>query len=300
MSKKWYSTCWKNEHEILNKYINLYKSKGLQVPDDISETLIRDLINYGVEESSNGTLDDLKCYYTAYQLEIQKKIPNIFFEEKELKDFLFNTKITSLDGLKEYVKNNGEKLENDCLDLDNNGNITYKKSVTDDNYCLVYNLRIPYEKLGYTVLFYLQGEDLFVWVYHEESFYYTGFSEQYTFDDFNKREDDVKKYVYFALNFLFYIVAFPESLVDEFPEIKTLKLSDVKDRINLKIKTNKEIVETEHASRTIHFRKGHFRYLKSDYFKNKKNTWIFVHSAIVGKGTAKVLLDKDDKESKFI
>ena len=108
------------------------------------------------------------------------------------------------------------------------------------------------------------------------------------FRDHYKNDKDVT----LICNFLYYVLAFPDSLVDGKPrDAERDEFHGTSPKLTLK--TSPKIVETnsEKQSRVTHFRKGHFRTLRSDYYKKMHNKVIFVHSTIVKGTPAKTLLD---------
>lgn len=104
----------------------------------------------------------------------------------------------------------------------------------------------------------------------------------------SKKTGSIEKF-YLAMNFLFYIKAFPECVLDGVPP------SEKKNTNAKVIGTSPKVVHhttTEHGFITPHFRSGHFRHLDSDYYTNKKGQIIFVAATMV-KGRAKTVLTKD-------
>lgn len=91
-----------------------------------------------------------------------------------------------------------------------------------------------------------------------------------------------------AMNFLFYINAFPECVLDGVPQ-------GVKHNPTAKsISVSEKIVShttVEHGFVRPHFRSGYFRHLNSDYFVNCKGQVRFIASTMV-KGKAKTVISK--------
>lgn len=102
------------------------------------------------------------------------------------------------------------------------------------------------------------------------------------------KQDENKWAFNMVMNFLFYITAFPECVVDGVP-------NGVKRQAKAKvISTSEKIVShttTEHGFVRPHFRRGYFRHLESDYFVNCKGQVRFISSTMV-KGKAKTVLSK--------
>ena len=93
-----------------------------------------------------------------------------------------------------------------------------------------------------------------------------------------------------VMNFLFYINAFPECIVDGVPngvkrnpKAKSISISD-------KIISHTTV---EHGFVRPHFRSGYFRHFNSDYFVNCKGQVRFIASTMV-KGKAKTIIDKGE------
>lgn len=87
------------------------------------------------------------------------------------------------------------------------------------------------------------------------------------------------------INFLLYIQAFPQYVVDGAPDGQEINYTKHSCKI---ITTASAIIER--GSKTPHFRRGHFRLLSSERFVNKRGQIVFVHSSFVG-GSAKTVLE---------
>lgn len=114
----------------------------------------------------------------------------------------------------------------------------------------------------------------------------------YTFcvEDYDEKVNEQKWVFNMVVNFLFYIHAFPECVVDGVP-------NSVKRNPNAKtISVSEKVVShnsTEHGFVRPHFRSGYFRHLNSDYFVNCKGQVRFIQSTMV-KGRAKTVLPKEE------
>lgn len=118
-----------------------------------------------------------------------------------------------------------------------------------------------------------------------DDMYYTLCIEQ-----FDSKKSEHNWVFNLAMNFLFYINAFPECVIDGVP-------SDVKKNPKAKtISLSNKIVShttTEHGFVRPHFRSGYFRHLNSDYFVNCKGQVRFIASTMV-KGKAKTVISKGE------
>lgn len=91
-----------------------------------------------------------------------------------------------------------------------------------------------------------------------------------------------------AMNFLLYLKAHPEMIIDGAPaqEKKIPKCRQL--GVSPKVVSH---TTTEHGFVKPHFRCGHYRHLDSDYYKNKKGQVIFIESTVVN-GKAKTVLKR--------
>ena len=93
------------------------------------------------------------------------------------------------------------------------------------------------------------------------------------------------------MNFLFYITAFPDCVVDGVP-------NGVKRNPNSKVlSTSDKIIShktVEHGFVRPHFRSGYFRHFNSDWYKNCKGQVRFIASTMV-RGKAKTVINNDKK-----
>lgn len=111
----------------------------------------------------------------------------------------------------------------------------------------------------------------------------------YTFciEQYDSEKDKYNWVFNLAINFLFYIFAFPECVIDGVP-------NGVKSNPKAKVisTSNKVVSHTtnEHGFVRPHFRSGYFRHLNSDYFVNCKGQVRFIASTMV-KGKAKTVIN---------
>lgn len=93
-----------------------------------------------------------------------------------------------------------------------------------------------------------------------------------------------------AMNFLFYINAFPECVIDGVPQGAKKNPSAKVISVSDKIVTHTTV---EHGFVRPHFRSGYFRHFNSDYFVNCKGQIRFISSTMV-KGKAKTVISKEE------
>lgn len=238
---------------------------------------------------------------------------NIYFENEELESFLRDTRIKQIAGLKEYIKKNGLKV----ADIPLVHELVKDETVRDTLY-QVYNIHIPNQNFGYVFTFiYFPGYDvLYVGFIHQlDKYNKSSYAYALHTDDdlkrlssfFEKEKDSLEKTqlstITFAINFLYYILCFPEMLVNGL----TINIKDANklDHNNMYLYVSPKIVDSSKqgtsgnkrsgTSVCTHFRQGHFRFCGSDYFKEKKGQVVFVHAAIVNGNNVKTCLDKEQQ-----
>jgi len=113
----------------------------------------------------------------------------------------------------------------------------------------------------------------------------------YTFcvEEFDDKKNPNSEIYNLGLNFLFYINAFPQCVIDGVPNgVK----KNPKGKV---ISTSDKIIShttVEHGFIRPHFRSGYFRHFNSDYFVNCKGQVRFIESTMV-KGKAKTVIENN-------
>ena len=206
---------------------------------------------------------------------------HIFFLEKKLQDFLEKTPLSDLGGIRNYLYENGKNQE-----------VLYTKYNIVNN-CVLYSfgLHIPYEKNGYAFLLSLHDDDTI------ELFFSHGeqsgrISDNFYFDLIKKKDPTSIKFTNIfklAINTIAYMKCFPECVSEGVPKI-TKEREEKKSENNISLGLSTKITDTDKSQKTRvpHFRKGHFKVLRSDYFKNKKGQIIYITETMV-KGKAKTI-----------
>jgi len=122
----------------------LYKNQKKITPE-FSDDIIFSLLRHNILHSPllpDESLEKRDLLITGLELWAQdskRDLLHIFFLEKYLQDFLENTNLSDLDGIRKYLYDNGEQKQ-----------ITYTKTKGNAN-CVYYSfgLHIPNEKNGY-------------------------------------------------------------------------------------------------------------------------------------------------------
>lgn len=209
------------------------------------------------------------------------ELMHIFFLDRQLRDFLQDTQLSDIEGVKKFLYENGK--DHEVLHL-------YSREQTRH---VVYRfaLHLPYEDEGYAFSLSIE-EDNSVELYfsHGEN---GGRMADKFYKDTLKREDQIateaSKMFRLAINTIAYMKCFPDCVADGVP--KDMLEKTTPDRAgSFTVGLSDKIRDNGNSplSKIPHFRKGHFRVLHSDYFANKKGQVVFVAETMV-KGKAKTV-----------
>jgi hypothetical protein len=281
MAKKiWYSTplkfIWENLYGVQKKLTP-------EFPDEnIYAMLKRNMMN--IELSDRENLDSHKLTMSGLELwreDLQGKFLHIFFLEKYLRDFLENTSLPDLDGIKKYLYENGE--DKDVFYITTGGQTKCVK--------YTFGLHIPYETNGYAFSLELyENNTIELYFSHGDLNGLT--SDKFYIDQVRKQDEKSltsSKMFRLAVNTIAYMKCFPECVAEGVPKI-TLEKNEKRSKRNVIFSLSEKITDSDRTqgSRIPHFRKGFFRRLQSDYYTHKKGEIVFVTETMV-KGKAKTI-----------
>lgn len=279
--KNYYSKCFDIQYKAYNKLHKKLKTKEA-------------VLNYMKNNNSNVSMQDLSHQITLdvefdlFENELAGNTVHIYFQEKFLKEYLKEMEINDLQGISQYLFENGES-----------DTIVLASSKTNDSfeaksYKIYFCLHIPNETDGYCFSVQCAGNDyVFVSCIHNNRVLQVSqkINEKKESLINPKTENEIQNAEAFklAINTLSYINAFPECLIDKKPEGVVLQYSFKNKKISLKTTPQFKEFENE-INVTPHFRRGHFRRLESDRFVNKKGQIVFVKPTIVKGYNYKTLL----------
>ncbi len=213
---------------------------------------------------------------------------HIFFLDKQLKDFLETTSLSDLEGVKRFLYEKGRSRD-----------IIHLYSKTQSNHVVYqFALHLPYESEGYAFSLSLE-EDGSVELYYSLGENGGRMSDKF-YLDVNKKSDAISlthsKMFRLAINTIAYMNCFPDCVADGVPKNLFERSEDLSSK-NFTVELSEKVRENENSplSKIPHFRKGHFRFLQSDYFANKKGQIIFVTETMV-KGKAKTVSMSTDTD----
>ncbi|SFH31347.1 hypothetical protein [Pedobacter insulae] len=206
---------------------------------------------------------------------------HIFFLDKPLRDFLEETRLPDLEGIKKFLYENGE-----IRDI-----FRYYSNTQTEHFIYKFALHVPNEADGYAFSL-VSEEDGSLELYFSHGQNGGRMTDKY-YTDLNKKDDNVSlvilKMFRLALNTIAYMNCFPDCVADGVPKDLFEKSVGKTDRsISFQLSEKIKGIQDSPTSKIPHFRKGHFRVLQSDYFANKKGQIIFVAEAMV-KGKAKTV-----------
>lgn len=211
---------------------------------------------------------------------------HIFFLDKQLRSFLEETPLSDLEGIKKFLYLNGQIKP---------VNHIYANEVRDT---VIYQfaLHIPFEGEGYAFSLSLENDGSLELYYSLGT--NNGLMSNNFYSDVLKKEDNVSKThakIYrLAINTIAYMNCFPDCITNGVPH-DYFDYSENKLAKNITFQVSEKVknIEDSNISKIPHFRKGHFRLLQSDYFKNKKGEIVFVSETMV-KGKAKTIALSED------
>lgn len=209
---------------------------------------------------------------------------HIFFLENQLRNFLEDTRLPDLEGIKKFLYENGEVKEI----------FRFYNNTKTEHFIYKFALHLPNEADGYAFSLVIE-EDNSIELYFSHGLNGGRMADKY-YNDLSKETDTtsltILKMFRLALNTIAYMNCFPDCVAHGVPkDILEKHVGKANRNITLYL-SDKIKDENSSASKIPHFRKGHFRVLHSDYFANKKGQIIFVSETMV-KGKAKTVSISD-------
>lgn len=224
-----------------------------------------------------SSMDDATCCQ-MFLRDLNHELTHIYLKDENLMDFFKAVEIRDLEGIKTYIKDNGNSVV-----LNNDDYLENLTTGINFGICL----HIPKKSQGYVFAYslYDTSNELRIFVNHGMEQYHISSNEIEDKKSIVYTDQEMNEITKLAINLLSYIYCFPDCLVDGAPH-------DVKTENNHYLNISEKVVDvTEKAAAGIvipHFRRGYFKRLSSDFYKNKKGQIVFVHETIVN-GQAKTL-----------
>jgi hypothetical protein len=217
---------------------------------------------------------------------VLKKYKNYYIDSIELSNFLLETKFKKeiLSNIDNIVKNNySYKSDENNLDFFNKDTYIFSGCIHSKSFkrSIFFSITV-YEDENTAPDIHLSDGDIISGCPLSEKQLKMDMTEG------EEYKDKTFELLNFALNLIFYMDAFPENILNKPPD-------EVCDKLNFNnsktISLSNDIAEYLHENRDVspHLRRGHFRYLNSEYYKEKRFKSVFVKSSFV-KGTAKTVI----------
>lgn len=295
MSKQIFGKAFVDCYRLLNHF----RKQGLKIrtPKEMLEVMIPYELTKIREQGKQLTAYDKMAIagnYEMFAMEMQGNCIHYFIDDEYLRDFLLNTEIKDFS----FYKNLGGM----CIKYD--GAIGY--SVTDRMTEEEYQNAKEYENNYFVFCLHFKNETdapRYMLMFNNKN----GFLLGTKFDSStNDRECDslpledkkhakeivkLSENLRIGINFLFYIQAFPEVVRNGIPKgYKTEQMQGKRQTVSL---SRKIYVDSERTV-TPHFRKGHFRYLGSEWYKEKRGKTIFIDATVVNSKNNKTVGGNDD------
>lgn len=223
------------------------------------------------------SLDDATCS-ELFIRDLNHELYHIYVPEPALIDFFKKMEIRDIEGIKQYIRDNGENVvvnkNDECSELEEGINFAF----------CVHPARMKQGYVfGYTL--YVEQNELRIFINHGMEQYHISSTEIEKKNSVVYTDQEINEMTKFAINLIAYINAFPECLTEGVPH-------GVKTENNHYLKASEKVIDAleknEKGVVSPHFRRGYFKRLSSDFYKNKKGQIVFVHETIVN-GKAKTL-----------
>lgn len=259
-----------------------------QDADAFYEVAYKYAITRSTQIERQGVLLQLNLWRKDYKGEFL----HVWFEQKELYDFLQNdVELKELEDIKQYLSANGDHLK--LKDM-------YNPSNEYNFICHDIALHVPYLKEGYAFSFCLMPDNAIALFFADDDG--TGQIHEIEYSIAKSRKDEegqaVERNFRFAVNLLAYMECFPECVRDGVPVVNNETVYQSKGR-NVRLGISEKVIEDEDGQKGTkrpHFRKGYFKYLSSDFYKNKRGQIIFVRETMVKSKSKTVNLSDDERK----
>jgi hypothetical protein len=200
---------------------------------------------------------------------------HIFIESEELFNWLYDLEIKDNSFVLDFInKKKTISPLNDYVSFTDNNGLLYNLSI------IIHHKNIKYESFKYIIN--TVGDNLYTVFHMLDSMSYLSVSW---------RDTDIvfPKSFYLIFNLLFYISAFKDYLIDAPPSDIYIS-NHYKSNEKYLLKTHPTLIEPGYTS--PHFRRGHFRYLQNERYKEKRFHTVFVKSSFIHGDAKTVIEDK--------
>lgn len=252
------------------------------------------ICQYAMTHPSIEAQQAVKIQMNFWHLDYQGKLLHVWFEQKELYDFLQNdVALKELSSIKQYLSANGDHLKEQDL---------HDPSKAYDFVRYDIALHVPNLEEGYAFSFCLLFNNTIELFFVDDEG--VGRINETDYNIAKYRGDDealsIERDFRFAVNLLAYMECFPECVRNGVPSTNNETLYHSKGR-NIRLSISEKVLEDgQKGVKRPHMRKGYFKCLSSSFYKNKRGQIIFVRETMVkGKSKTVDLSDDEKKVEKF-
>lgn len=254
-------------------YNNFYKSltsNEIKKIKKMNEIEVEEYIDFQNKENAKYTIFN---NFTMPIYNIRGKIPQIFLEDEKLVEFLETTDFTNVNDLKSILDFNEKAI----INLPNRDeSICVWHTCSDDWFC--------HSRSDGNVLLLIIQNDLGTYAYPFEKIKCDMKICTLSVDDKTSKvksqiTNEVDKNIRLVVNTFAYMSAFPDMIKDGLPKGCKIEIGASSKKKTLR--TNPALIESDKGV-TPHMVRGHFKYLSSEVFTKKRNTWVFVKSYFTG------------------
>lgn len=233
-----------------------------------------------------GVIMQLNFWYKDYKGEFL----HVWFDKKELYYYLQNdVQLKELESIKQYLAVNGDHLKEKDL---------YDPSISYNYVRHDIALHVPYLKEGYAFSLCLMPDNTIAIFFADEDGVGQVHENEYNIVKLRKDETSkaVERNFRFAINLLAYMECFPECVREGVPSTNNDTEYQPKGR-NVSLGISENVIEDgQKGAKRPHMRKGYFKCLLSDFYKNKRGQIIFVRETMVRGKSKTVDMSNDEKK----
>lgn len=270
MAKKiWYSKPLTRQWDL---YLKNYKYRK-----DTVEQFFQRMLNQPNPFLSwqNGQLNSF--IWSLWYSDATKKLLHLYFADKALKEFLENVPLADLEGIGKYINENGLISEQGILQ------IKY----------FPFGIHIPYENKYKAFAFGLMNNQsnqiVLSWSVENGGAWCSESNYKELLEKDTEEAKEITKIFRLAINTIAYMEAFPECVKEGVPNFAKEEYTENSLFLEIAEKVLEPVKKSEDGKMVSpHFRKGYYKRLSSDFYKNKKGQIIFVSETMVN-GKAKTI-----------
>lgn len=271
---------------IWERFHNWSKKTHNQDGDAFYSALYKYATTTSAKEYRQGNTLELNFWYKDYKGEFL----HVWFDQKELYDFLQNdVALKELESIKQYLYVNGDHLTEKDL---------YDPSISYNYVRYDIALHVPFLEGGYAFSFCLMPDNTIAVFFVDDldsgRIHENGYNIAKSRTD--KESVIVERNFRFAVNLLAYMECFPECVREGVPTTNNETAYQTKGR-NVRLGISEKVMEDgQKGAKRPHMRKGYFKCLSSDFYKNKRGQIIFVRETMVNGKSKTVDMSDDEKK----